>query len=194
MSIDIATKQSSLCETMRHNAGAAKHVLGFTLVEILVTIAVASVLLAVAVPSFNELVVSNRLTTQSNDMVAAINFARSEAIKRNRSISLCRTGSATATDCAAATATWEHWIVRTSTGTVVRRGVVNTYGNKFVVRSTLGADEAVFGSDGLVRTAGAIVNDHQLSVCATNESTNNIRRIVLGAGSRISTDSLSGGC
>lgn len=168
---------------------------GFTLVELLVTIALGSILLALAVPSFNGFIIANRLTTQANEMVAAINFARSEAIKRNGSISLCRANSTEATACAATTGTWEHWIARTASGNVVRRGVVNTYGGTIVVRSTLSGDQAAFGSDGLARTGGGLVADHQISVCSTRRtSTDNMRRVVLGAGSRVSTQPASGDC
>src|SRR5688572_16029390 len=90
---------------------AARRVSGFTLIELMVTIAVASVLLGIAVPSFNQLIVTNRLTAQANEVVSAINFARSEAIKRNTSISFCRTSSATATTCAASAGNWQDWIV-----------------------------------------------------------------------------------
>jgi type IV fimbrial biogenesis protein FimT len=67
--------------TARHRAWGSGA--GFTLVELVITVAVASVLLAMAVPSFNQMIISSRLTAQSNDMLAAINLARSEAIKRN---------------------------------------------------------------------------------------------------------------
>jgi len=167
---------------------ARRSVLGFTLIELLITIAIGSILLALAVPSFNSLIVSSRLTTQANDFVAAVNFARSEAIKRNSSVSLCRTGAVGGTTCAAAAGAWRFWIVRNAAGAVVRRGTVNTYADKIVVSSTLTNDLAVFGSDGLVRTGGAMVDDHQISVCATNLAQTNVRRLVLGMASRISME------
>jgi type IV fimbrial biogenesis protein FimT len=168
---------------------------GFTIVELMTTIMVASILLAVAVPSFRKMTVTNRLTTQANDMVSAVNLARSEAIKRNASVSLCRAGSDTATACVTSADTWQYWIVRAASGNVIRRGSIGTYANTIVVQSTLTTDQAVFGSDGLVRTGGVLVNGNQISVCATSGSpADNIRHIVLGSGSRISTTTLSGGC
>jgi type IV fimbrial biogenesis protein FimT len=175
-----------------HNA-ARRSVLGFTLIELLITIAIASILLAIAVPSFNGLIVGSRLTTQANDFVAAVNFARSEAIKRNSSVSLCRAEEG-ADDCAGAAGLWQFWIVRSATGTVVRRGAVNTYAGKMMVRSTLTNDLAVFGSDGLVRTGLAMVDDHEISVCATNLAQTNVRRLVLGAASRISMVAATAAC
>lgn len=55
---------------------------GFTLIELMVTVAVLAIVLSLGVPSFNSLIINNRLTTQANALVASINLARSEAIKR----------------------------------------------------------------------------------------------------------------
>jgi type IV fimbrial biogenesis protein FimT len=173
--------------------GRARRLSGFTMVELLITIAIASILMAVAVPSFNQMIVSSRLTTQANDLVSAVNLARSEAIKRNASITLCSADDVDATECAGA-GDWEHWIVRTGTGTVVRRGVVNASSGTVVVQSTLTGNQVVFGSDGLARTGGGLVNDHAITICSRRTDTNNARSVVLGAGSRISTQTLSRGC
>lgn len=62
---------------------------GFTLIELMITIAVAAVLLVIAVPSFTNIINSNRLTTAANEAVGALNLARMEAIKRNASTQFC---------------------------------------------------------------------------------------------------------
>lgn len=160
---------------------------GFSLPELLITIAVASILLGVAVPSFGNLMASNRLTTQANDFVSAINFARSEAIKRNRTMSLCRASSKSASTCVTSTGKWEHWLILTNAGEVVRRGRVETSGGSIEVTSTLTNDSATFGSDGLVRTGTGVVSNHEITVCSSRGGNDNVRRVVLGAGSRIST-------
>jgi type IV fimbrial biogenesis protein FimT len=57
---------------------------GFTLVELLTTVSVASILTFVAVPSYNSFVETNRLATATNDFIADLNVARIEAIKRQK--------------------------------------------------------------------------------------------------------------
>lgn len=61
---------------------------GFTLIELMVTISIAAILLAIGVPSFQAIIENNRLATQSNELITAVNLARSEAIKRGVDISI----------------------------------------------------------------------------------------------------------
>lgn len=65
---------------------------GFSLIELMVTTVVAAVLLAVAIPSFRNLILSNELTTTTNEWVTAVNVARSEAIKRSAGVVICGAG------------------------------------------------------------------------------------------------------
>jgi len=62
---------------------------GFTLIELLVVITIVAISLLFAIPAFHSFITSNRTLTQVNQLVAAINFARSEAIKRHTTITLC---------------------------------------------------------------------------------------------------------
>lgn len=68
---------------------------GVTLVELVITLVVASVLFAIAIPNFNNLINSNRLTTAANSLVGALNNARMEAIKRNASVQFCSNSATT---------------------------------------------------------------------------------------------------
>jgi type IV fimbrial biogenesis protein FimT len=63
------------------------------LVELLVTLAVAGLLLALAVPGFNRLMVSSRLTTQANNAVSLLAQARTEAVKRRVAVQINADGS-----------------------------------------------------------------------------------------------------
>ena len=62
---------------------------GFSLYELLVTIAIASTVLAIGVPSFGNLVARNRQTVEINALFHAAHLARKESIMRRRVVSLC---------------------------------------------------------------------------------------------------------
>lgn len=64
------------------------HKSGFTLVELMMTIAVASIVLGIGIPSFVALIDNNRLTAYANDMVGALNLARSESIRRGMQVTV----------------------------------------------------------------------------------------------------------
>lgn len=70
---------------------------------------IAAILLAIAIPSFGYVTRSNRMSGQINDLLADMQFARTEAIKEGTDVVVC--SSATGTGCSGA-ATWQTgWIV-----------------------------------------------------------------------------------
>jgi type IV fimbrial biogenesis protein FimT len=91
--------------------GRAANQRGFTFGELMVTLALLSIVLMIAVPSFAVIIRNSRLITQIYDFNAALNLARSEAIKRGRSVTVC--ASADQTACGGTTGcNWEQgWIV-----------------------------------------------------------------------------------
>lgn len=71
---------------------------GFTLIEMMVTVALLAILIAAVTPSFRGLLRDNQAATQANALVTSLMLARSEAIKRNAPVVMCR--SNTGTSCA----------------------------------------------------------------------------------------------
>lgn len=83
---------------------------GFTLVELLVTIAVFVILVAIALPNFSELIRNQKARSAASDLYASLLFAHSEAIKRNSTVTVSRSG-----------VTWDAgWTVASGT-TVLKR-------------------------------------------------------------------------
>lgn len=85
---------------------------GLTLVELMVTLAVAIILIAVGMPLFSGVAGSNRATTQANNLVAALKLARSEAVKRAETVTVC---SGSPLTCGGAGDWAGGWFVQTDT-------------------------------------------------------------------------------
>ncbi|MFA5628387.1 MAG: GspH/FimT family pseudopilin [Thiohalomonadaceae bacterium] len=82
---------------------------GFSLIELLTTLTVMGIAISLALPSFSKFIQHNRLVTSINTMVSSLNYARSEAIKLNQTIVICKGTAATGCDN---TRAWrDGWIV-----------------------------------------------------------------------------------
>lgn len=84
---------------------------GFTLIELIVTVAIAALLLGIGVPSFVRTVKSNSMSSGVNAFMSDLRYARSEAVRRGGKVVMCRSEdpeSATPA-CAAAGATVKGW-------------------------------------------------------------------------------------
>ena len=61
----------------------------FTLIELVITLVIIGIVLGLAMPNFTKLITNNSSLALGGDLVAAINFARQEAVKRGKRVSLC---------------------------------------------------------------------------------------------------------
>jgi type IV fimbrial biogenesis protein FimT len=85
---------------------------GFTLLELMVVLAIAGVLMAIGIPAMGDFIRNSRITAAANDVMAALHFTRSEAIKRRDPVTLCTSASAVtdANPTCAASAFLTGWI------------------------------------------------------------------------------------
>jgi type IV fimbrial biogenesis protein FimT len=66
---------------------------GFTLIEMVIVVTIISILAALTGPAFRDMVIRQRIRTAGYDLMADLTFARSEAIKRNSSVTITKGGS-----------------------------------------------------------------------------------------------------
>jgi len=121
-----------------------RHNRGVTLMELMVTIGVLGVLLGLAVPTFREFSRNNSLTAIQNDLVTSFNLARSEALRRNRPVSVC--ASADGTTCGEDTDWNQGWIAFVDRGAA---GEINDDVDDEILNTWQSANsDLTFASDG----------------------------------------------
>ena len=166
---------------------------GFTLLEVLVVIAIASILLIVAVPSFTTTITRNRIASEVNDLFSALQFARSEALKQGAPVSVCASRDQVTCNTTNVNAWQGGFIVFTDpngnavvdTGDVILRKWPAYAGSETAVASnSLGA--FTFNRQGFA--AGLPANPVSVAVSAvTGADTTNNRCIVISLAGRIQT-------
>lgn len=94
-----------------------KNSTGFTLIELMVAIAIVAIVSSLAFPSMSSFYTNNRLTAIVNDLLVGLNFTRAESIKRNLPVTICASanGSSCASDWSAG---WIIFVDRNADGVV----------------------------------------------------------------------------
>ena len=168
---------------------------GFTMIELMVVVIVLAVLLTVAVPSFEAVMNGNRLAGASNELMASLQTARMEAVKRNARVVLCLSANANDAAPTCANTNVDGWIVfadantngafNTATDTLLRTSTVSP--NVQVLSSSTPNGVVAFRSDGFARTgAGALLNGAIDMCIPTRRPPENVRHVIIAAGSRTS--------
>ena len=88
---------------------------GFTLVELMITLAVGVIILGIGIPAFTGMMASNRATGYANELIGALRLARSEAVKRGAGVTVCASnGESDLSKIACDGTNWQNgWLVFT---------------------------------------------------------------------------------
>ena len=122
--------------------GAGRRMAGVTMIELMVTVGVAGVLAATAVPSMQSFVRVSQVRTAANELAMALATARSEAVKRGNPVTVCKSADVTLAQplcTSSGTVPWRQgWIIFVDHD---QDGVIDTAGSLPDVRLRVGTAE-----------------------------------------------------
>lgn len=176
---------------------------GFNLVELLAVLVIMGVVMAVGGYSFRFVVNSGRITNPANELLATLQLARIEAVRRGQRTVICRSENAEsgAPTCTTAAGQWAGWLAFVDNN---RNGVFDPGGatpdvvlkvGSIKVPTTIEASPAisgagsriVFRSDGMARTATGALLVARVRMCVPDTlPADNARDVIIAGGSRVS--------
>lgn len=137
---------------------------GFTLVELVITVAIIAIVMAYAVPAYSRFVAQNKVQSFAYALAADLNNARSEAIRRGQAVEVCAASDTTVASCTGAVASnWSKSWITVASGAVIR---VHQAEAGTVASTTLSSVR--FGASGRSSNPGNIV--FQDAAAATSAS------------------------
>ena len=171
---------------------------GFTLIELMFATALLAILMAIAAPGFQQLIAKNRSETSINTLMLSLNLARSEAVKRNQVVTLCK--SADGAVCTNAGGWEQGWLVFVDVNQdgvwdaaiaddpvtpvidesvdaeeIIRVG--EAFQNGFALTSTTATNWFAYRPDGSGRSSGGVVNGTFL-LCPADGDEDKANRVV----------------
>ena len=151
---------------------------GMSLIELIVSVSVLAITMAVAIPSFTATMRSNQLATQANEVLNGLAMARAEALRQNTRISWAYE--------AGTEPRWVVWRDDDADGEVLRTGPLN---NSIRVSGTAsGFPNVVYQPDGTVTGPGW----GSIWMCMPGKTPElNVRRMVVIVSGRVRTERCS---
>lgn len=126
---------------------------GFTLVELIITVAIIAIVMSYAVPAYSRFVAQNKVQSFAYALASDLNNARSEAIRRGQTVEVCAASDTTVASCAGAvTNNWSKSWITVASGSVIK---VHQAEAGTVASTTLSSVR--FAASGRPNNAGSIV-------------------------------------
>lgn len=180
-----------------------KNLSGFSLIELLVVIAIVAVLAALAVPSFQGLIASSNLTSTTNDLIATLARAKSDAVRRGKRVTVCM--SADGLTCTT-TGDWSQgWITfndddhadanATVESTNDITAIAAALTNNIVVKAKSGQSYFSYSADGQVKLMNGGSGAGTIRICSTSPALTNdtrARNIVINWIGRVNLETPTG--
>lgn len=158
---------------------------GYTLIELMITLALAGILLAWAAPGFYDMVQSNRSATFTNEFISSLQLTRSEAVRRGATVNMCPSADTSNTSCSGGTNWSNGWIVFADSND---NGQIDAGEERIQIyqlleanrRVTTGVDNISFAGTGFLQS-----NSGTFTLDANGCKGNNARSVSLSSTGRI---------
>ncbi len=147
---------------------------GFSMIELMITISIMAVLLAMAAPSFTAFLNGNRVGSQANELLATFQIARNEAIRSGSRVVVCGSNDASnVTPTCSGSTSWGGWVAFIDTDrdgaydATERLLQANVLSGVTATASSNVSGAVVFRSDGLARSAGGALLQGKVGLCVS---------------------------
>lgn len=159
---------------------------GFTLTELLITIALAGLFITFAIPGFYAIIQNNKSVTMVNTLSSGLNYARMESIRRGVRVSVCSAGNASLSTCGTNSQWAQGWIVFVDAD---NNNAVDSSNNLLKVNEALPTGTTVTANNALVSFDGSgfVTNGNfTMTVTAAGCTGYNARVLTLSTSGRLS--------
>jgi type IV fimbrial biogenesis protein FimT len=133
--------KEAFCQNLDIPPGNRSH--GFSLVQLMITVAIVGILTGIAIPSFKYITNATRIANEINGLLGDLQYARFAAVKAGRTVTVCSSANPTAASPTCSTST--NW----ATGWIVFTDITGS-GQFAAGEGVLRRQQALGGSDTLV--------------------------------------------